>query len=269
MAWFLLSLAGLLEMGWAVGLKYTDVHAPDPNRAHSDQHDRQFGTAGPVPEEPSVGNRLRDLDRCRNARHGCLWDRSVRRGGDGGTPRLHRANLGRHRRPQTHIARVRHRNFKLRDYLAHSGMWSERLSDRDHDRCRIAGGEKVSSRLDPAGGPARTSNLNLRWKRWKIWTSRYFHELPLFANVGIANSLIVSSSSLTLSQQLDQPVRIVKFSKSKPAETMRPRQRFERCARHYACVSESGAAVWREAVRATCQRAGDPREAVSVGPSCS
>ena len=89
MAWLLLFLAGLLEVGWAVGLKYTDG-LTRPNPAHSDQHDRQLGTAGLGVEEPSAGNRLRDLDWCWNHRHGCPGDRVTRRGDDCGTTGLHR-----------------------------------------------------------------------------------------------------------------------------------------------------------------------------------
>ena len=47
MAWFFLFLAGLLEVGWAVGLKYTEGFTPSPSPAHGNQHDRQLGTTGP------------------------------------------------------------------------------------------------------------------------------------------------------------------------------------------------------------------------------
>jgi hypothetical protein len=118
MAWFFLFLAGLLEVGWAVGLKYTGrLHAPNPNAAHSHQHDRQPRTTGSIPEDPSVGNRLCDLDWCRNDRHGYLWDPSVGRGSDCVTARLHWANSGGHRWPQTRIARMMHTEISSWDAI--------------------------------------------------------------------------------------------------------------------------------------------------------
>ena len=63
MAWFFLLLAGLTEIGWAVGMKYTNGFTP-PAAQHRDvgmhRVEPVFAVAGV--ESDSVGHGLRGLD---------------------------------------------------------------------------------------------------------------------------------------------------------------------------------------------------------------
>ena len=66
MAWIILFLAGLTEVGWAVGLKYTEGFTRlVPIRAHRRLHGGQPRPARARAEDAADRNRLRDLDRHR------------------------------------------------------------------------------------------------------------------------------------------------------------------------------------------------------------
>ena len=80
MAWALLFIAGLMEIGWAVGLKYTEGFTRlVPSVLTLICMVASIGDARPGAQNPADGNRLCGLDRHRRGRNRHPGHRAVRR----------------------------------------------------------------------------------------------------------------------------------------------------------------------------------------------
>ena len=80
MAWLCLFVAGLFEIGWAIGLKYTEGFTrlvPSAADHRGDGH--QHGAARPCAEDVAGRHRLCGVDRHRRGRHRGARHLSVRR----------------------------------------------------------------------------------------------------------------------------------------------------------------------------------------------
>lgn len=89
MSWFYLFIAGLLEVGWAVGLKDTVFSRPVPTLLTLTAMAGSMALLGLGGEEPADRDRVRGLDGDRNPRHGDTGHGFSGRTGDrgaGGVP---------------------------------------------------------------------------------------------------------------------------------------------------------------------------------------
>ena len=106
MAWILLIVAGLFEVGWAIGLKYTEGFTrPLPTILTVASMVVSLGLLGLALRDLPVGTAYAvwtgvGRGRDRGARHRCSSATRRRR-----TPRLHRADRRRHRRAQARLLR--------------------------------------------------------------------------------------------------------------------------------------------------------------------
>jgi len=77
MNWAILVVAGLFEVGWAIGLKYTGLHPILANRLDSSVDDRQPWTIRSCHEGASGRHGLQCLGRSGSYRHHNIWNRAV------------------------------------------------------------------------------------------------------------------------------------------------------------------------------------------------
>src|SRR6476619_6288905 len=101
MAWIVLFVAGLLEVGWAIGLKYTEGFTRLVPSVLTLVSMGQRRPARANAEDASDWNRLCGVDRHRRGRNGAAWHRIVRRTRYRGPPRLYRTDRGRYCRVET------------------------------------------------------------------------------------------------------------------------------------------------------------------------
>src|SRR5262249_23714515 len=100
MAWIYLTVAGLLEVGWAIGLKYTDVYTPSAIAVDYHQHDSEHRPARIGAQDVAGWDRLCGVDRDRSRRYRRARDLSIRRAGDGVAADMHWPDPLRYRRSQ-------------------------------------------------------------------------------------------------------------------------------------------------------------------------
>jgi len=89
MVWIVLFVAGLFEVGWAVGLKYTEGLAPLALGWDSRFDDCQPWAAGAGITGITDRGCLRDLDWHWNGRHGASWHHAISRSRRSYPPRLY------------------------------------------------------------------------------------------------------------------------------------------------------------------------------------
>jgi hypothetical protein len=93
MAWIILILAGLFEIGWAIGLKYTDGFTRvTPTVLTAGSMVISVVLLGLALRDLPGRQRLCGVDRHRHGRHGAARHVYLRRTGNGCAPRLHRAD---------------------------------------------------------------------------------------------------------------------------------------------------------------------------------
>ena len=109
MAWIYLFLAGLLEIGWAIGLKYTEGFTRIlPTVLTVSSMILSLVLLGVALKALPVGHGLCGLDRHRRHWHRPPRDLAVWRTGDCASPILHRAHPGGYCRPEVrHLKRFR------------------------------------------------------------------------------------------------------------------------------------------------------------------
>src|SRR5215470_3299041 len=101
MAWIYLTVAGVLEIGWAIGLKYTEGFTPPAAVAVDHrQHDSEHRPARAGAQDAAGRDRLRGMDRNRCGRNRGARHLSVRGTRDRVAADIHRLDPVRYRRPQ-------------------------------------------------------------------------------------------------------------------------------------------------------------------------
>ena len=153
MNWVLLTIAGLFEVGWAIGLKvHAGVHPPVAERVDGGGHHRQHGAARCGDALAPRGDGLRGVDGDRHGRHRDSRHRAPRGGSHAGPLGLHSPHLGRDRRNQAGLSRMSR------------WMWAETLRESNN------------------GQTPASPSANLAPRMWSDWRHRGGRRVPLQAD---------------------------------------------------------------------------------------